>query len=456
MIATGLYACAAVTGLFSVAAVNTQQLLSGEEVSVSFLDVVGVSGRFQSSRYATNFAGHVQFWLFSHLDPAVDLFYGRTCKALAMALLAPLVYGTLRRGLGCRPAAAALGALGAVLTPGVDAFAWLATENGLEALWGMAALLLSTSRRRGWVLAPLLAGVAVSTYGSGLAWAGAVLAVVVVRLVRSRRRWRELGPVAAATVAGAGVVAFPLIWWRGGGRILVGGGSADTAMPGTALGSLWRELAERGDSYYYFTSAPALGSLWLAVVLLAAVVVGTALRPALWPWTATLVLTVALYAASGGVLGVRRAIAIPVVALMGLAVVLDRLVHSRSRRTRVVAVAVVAALTVIPLGAQYLDDRSGLASGRYRIHHDFRVPLPAGRTMPEEVALLTEQLNSGALTYRQLAMQREGERSLAMIWLLAERHHADLTGLATPADIARLVQEGPRCQHDCRPVPGRV
>jgi hypothetical protein len=42
-----------------------------------------------------------------------------------------------------------------------------------------------------------------------------------------------------------------------------------------------------------------------------------------------------------------------------------------------------------------------------------------------------------------------------MVWFLAERNGRDLTGLATPAQIAELAREGPRCARDCRPVPGR-
>jgi hypothetical protein len=454
-VAAVLFALAAALNLASAAAVDVQQWLSAEEVSVSILDVVAVPARFQPTEYATNFGGHVHFWVFSYLHPSLDLFYGRDGKAVAMALLAPLAYLTLRRRLSCGRATSALGAAVVVLLPGVSALAWLATENGLEALWGMATLLLVTSRRGWWVLAPITAGISVSTYGAGLAWAGAAALVAVVRLVRSPRRLRETLGVLGATVVGAAIVCFPLVWWEGGGRIVIGGGSFDTAEPVEALDSLLQELTVRGDSYYYFTAAPALGSLWLAVVLGVCLILATVWRPRLWPWTGTLVLTVVLYAVSGGVLGVRRTIAIPIVAGLALAVAVDQLVRRRPAAVRALAVAVVAGAALVPVGLHHLEERQVWVSGRYQLPRDFAFALANGRTMVEEVAALTDRLNSGRATYKQVAEEREGERALAMVWLLAERNGRDLTGLATPAQIADLAREGPRCTRDCHPVPGR-
>ncbi len=454
-VATVLFALAAAVNLAAAAAVDVQQWLSAEEASVSILDVVAVPARFQPTEYATNFGGHVHFWVFSLLDPSPDLFYGRDWKAGAMALLAPLAYLVLRRRLSCGRATSALGAAVVVLLPGVSALSWLATENGLEALWGMGTLLLVTSRRGWWVLAPVTAGISVSTYGAGLAWAGAAGIVVLVRLVHSRRRLRETLGVLGATAVGAAVVCFPLVWWEGGGRIVIGGGSVDSADPGEALDELVQELTERGDSYYFFTASPALGSLVLAVALAVCLVLATVWRPRLWPWTVTLALTVVLYAFSGGVLGVRRTIAIPIVAGLALAVAVDHLVRRRPAVVRGLAVAAVAAAALVPVGLHHLEEREAWLTERYQLPRDFAFGLAEGRTMVEEVAALTDRLNSGRATYEQVAEEREGERALAMVWFLAERNGRDLTGLATPAEIEELAREGPRCPRDCRPVPGR-
>ncbi|TFV87499.1 hypothetical protein E4P40_11215 [Blastococcus sp. CT_GayMR20] len=442
-LAAALYGVAAVLGLASVAAVNAQQLLTGEEASVSALDVVAVPARFQPTEFATNFAGHLHFWAFSHLDPDIDLFYGRDGKALTMALIAPLVFLTLRRRLDCGRTVSVFGALLAVLLPGVSALAWLATENGLEAVWGLASLLLATSRRRTWVLAPVGASIAVSTYGAGLAWAAAVALVLAARVVRSDRRLRDATATGVTSVAAVGIVLFPLVWWREGGRVLVGGGSPEDAAPGVALTTLVEELAGGGDSYYFFTHAPALGSPWLAAVLTGALVAATAWRPALWPWTATVALTVILYALSGGILGARRLIAVPVVAAIALAVALELVSGRLLPRARTVLVTAVALAVLGPLGVQHLDMRTEWATGRYALPDDFLFPMAEGRTMPEEVAALTADLNAGEATYREVARERDGGRSLAMVWLLAARRGGDLTGLAGPEDIEELISRGP-------------
>ena len=60
-VATVVLVLAAALNLVRAAAVNTGRLLSGEEVSVSILDVIAVPARFQPTEYATNFAGHVHF-----------------------------------------------------------------------------------------------------------------------------------------------------------------------------------------------------------------------------------------------------------------------------------------------------------------------------------------------------------------------------------------------------------
>jgi hypothetical protein len=348
-----------------------------------------------------------------------------------------------------------LSAVVAVLLPGISAFAWLATENGLEALWGLAALYVATSRRSLWVAAPVAAGVAVSAYGAGLAWAAAVLVVCVVRIIRSPERLRDLLWLIVSTTAAVELVLFPLVWWRGGGVVVVGGGAAGDAAPGAALSRLIRDLAVRGHSYYYFTSTPALGALWTAVVLGISLVVAAVRRPQIWPWLLTVAATVAVVAFSAGPPGVRRAIAIPVVGALALGVTVDVLVHRRGALLRASLVVAATAALVGPLAGRFVENRAALASGASAVPVDFPFPIPSGRTMPEEFAVLTAQLNAGRTTYQQVAAEREGERTLATVWLLAQRRGRDLTGLPTPSQIAELVAEGPRCQHGCHPVPGR-
>jgi hypothetical protein len=362
----------------SVLAANHQGVLTGEEATVSFADVVALSERFQLSHYSTNFGGHVFYWVASKLDPSFDLYYARWWKAAAMGGLAPLVFLTLRRRLGCARAAAALGALAVCLLPGVTAFSWLATENGLEAVAGMWGLLIATSRRPVWWMAPALAAVSISLYGSGLAWASAIGAVLLWRLAHSRRRLPSLVRVSAATVLGLGFVVFPLWWWHGG-TIVTGGGARGVSPDPQALVQLAGELFSSGNSYYYFNSQPALGPSALAILSATALLWCAVRRRRVWPWLTVLIATVILYAMSGGVLGVRRAISISVVAGMGIGLAADMVMKSAAwkgvaasaaarpaarQSILVSATAVMAALILMPLALALDDYRAALYAGK--------------------------------------------------------------------------------------------
>lgn len=122
IICLGLYVSLVCIYLLIVRAVNHQALLTGEESTVSFADVVALTRRFQFSHWSTNFGGHLFYWVASEVEPFFGLFYGRRWKAAAMALLAPLVFLTLRRRLGSGRLGAAIGALAVGLVPGVTAF----------------------------------------------------------------------------------------------------------------------------------------------------------------------------------------------------------------------------------------------------------------------------------------------------------------------------------------------
>lgn len=453
-----LYAVGLAVFLYSVATIDKLQVITGEEATVSFVNVIAIPARFQFTDYSTNFGGHLMFLIWSYLDPDLDLFYGRRWKAVTMALLGPLVYLTLRRRLGCGRLASATGAVAVLLLPGVYAFSWLATENGLEAVWGTAGLLVATSRRRLWWAAPVLAGVAVSTYGAGLGWAAGICAVVAVRVLRSRRRWADGVRALGAVAAGAVVVVFPRWWWPGGGKIVTGGGSVDPGNAGVALRALLDEALVRGNSYYYATTQPALGSAALAAVAVAGLAMALWRRPVVWPWVVVALATILMYLLSGGVLGIRRAIALPIVAAIGVGLASDLAtgwLRARRRWLGTLARAVLCLAVVVPLGLGYAGWIEGWSAGRQRLAMDFAFPVVPGRTMVQTVDLIGDRLSTGRVDADTVVRIWEGERTLAMVRLLAERNGRDLHPLPDGADIARLYREGPRCARDCLPVPGR-
>jgi len=447
-----LYAVVAAVYLLVVRSADVQQMLTGEEATVTFVDPIALEQRFQYTHYSTNFGGHVFFWLASLLDPSFDLFYGRAAKALALALAAPLVYLTLRRRLGTARVPAVVGALAAALLPGVVSFSWVGIETGLDSVLGLAGLLVVTTARRWWWLAPVLAGLAVTSYGGGIPWAAAIGAVALARLIVSLRR-REWAPAVLLVVAGLvgiGVVLFPLLWW-GGGVVLSGGGTLGLAGARGALAGLVRELAVAGDSYYYFTSQAALGSTVLAVVVLVAMIVMIVRRPGSWPWLLVVVVTLALYAVSGGVLGVRRAVSIPLIGAIALGYLVDRIrarVGDRSRVLGTLAVTVAAVALIAPLAVQVQQNRVALSSGEEALPRDFVFPGAEGETMPETLDRLADRLREDPAAMDDIATEFEAERAFAMILLLQER------GAIAPTPLTRQTIEdyylvGPRCDLVC-------
>ena len=121
--------------LAPVDAANSQSLLTGEEASVAFKDVVFLPLRLQHCRYDTNLGGHLIYDLAFKLHPAPGLWYGRQTKAVLMALAGPLAF-FLGRRLGLSVRASLLCGSCIFLFPGFSSFSWLAMEAGLELLFG--------------------------------------------------------------------------------------------------------------------------------------------------------------------------------------------------------------------------------------------------------------------------------------------------------------------------------
>lgn len=462
-----LWLAALLTYGWLVHAGNAPRLLTGEEATSSFENVLGTSERFQFSYFSTNFAGHVFFWIASHLDPGFDLFYGRRWKAAAMALVAPLIYLLLRRRGGVGRPGAVIGAATAVLLPGVSSFAWLALEIGLEAVWGLIALLVVTSSRRVWPLGLLLASVSVSTYGAGLAWAAGVGAAAVWRIVRSRHRFRDACIALAGALASVGVIYFPKFWWTNTTTYIVtGGGTRDYDHIQSKILGLTTELISGKDfSYYFFDHRPALAGSALAVAALCGLVVAL-VQPrsrGLWPLWVIGLACLGLYSIAGGVLGVRRAIAIALVCACGVGVLADAiiawaLIHVRFVRPSRVHAAVSATLgliVILPLGLSLRQWSLNLQAGSPQLPIDFAFPLASGETMEMALGRLSNELRDGSQTTPQLISTYEGERTLAMILLLADRNSQSTAGLPTTESITQLLYESPRCYEECRPVPGR-
>ena len=431
-----LYAGAVAVNIGSVRAVSVTGVLTGEEMSVSIRDVLfTVQARTQASYWSTGFAAPFYYWLGSRIPHPFGLFDGRDLKAVTMALLAPLVYLVLRRRLGCTVGTSALGGIVVILLPGVTMYGWLAIETGLDSVLGVLALLLATSRRGWWPASIVVAAVAVITYPTGAAWLAACAAVWAQRLRRADRETCETRGTSVAVAVAIAVVILPYLWWTNAPpRFLLGGGTISGHVIGH-LTTLVQQLTVTGRSYYYFGDAPGWGSPALAVVVAVCMLLAAPRRfPQLWPWLFVALATVLLWLPAGNQPGLRRAIPLSIVAALVLAVALDVIWRVFPTQEAAVALGAVGALVVLPLVGVILTWQEAYWSGAQRLMADF--PIAQGPMLPTLWSYY-DGLESGQLTVEQMMQDHDGARTLAVVWMLADRNGRDTSRLPNPAEIAR-------------------
>ena len=396
-----------------VFAANRQGLLMKEEASVGFVNPTFLSLRLQHHVWATGFDAYVLFLWAGHFVPT--LFFGRFAKAAIMALLTPLVYLYLMRRFSFSGPRAFAAALSIGLLPGVICFSWFGVDVGLETPLGFLALWLALFESPLCIVASCVAVcLAAGCYGSGLAFLPAVLIHQLPRLQTPKLR----GAVIAGGAVAAAVLAFPIFWWTniqslwigGGGRPLIAG-AADR------LAGLFRELFVQGGSYYFFSDgAAALGGIVMGLAALAGLVVMSVRQPSrCWPLLVVSAGVVGMYAVAGNVTGVRRAI--PLVVCLGIfAALLLNMAPSRRPFWRAIAFYAPLLMFITLEGVQFNKIRSGLASSRIALPHDFEFRIPPGKTMAEEIALLvarSETLPADLAGY-------EPDRTLCILYRLTQ------------------------------------
>ncbi|MCD2193313.1 hypothetical protein LQ327_07925 [Actinomycetospora endophytica] len=452
-----LFVAAAAWNLWFAAGASAQGVLTGEEASVDHRDPLALSLHWQPSIWSTNAGSQLFYLVAGHLTPDYGLLYARPVKAAAMALLPVLLYLAARRRLGCRPVTAAMGAALAVVLPGVTSVAWVGTENGLEAVWGVAALLVATSRRRVWPVAPVLAAISVANYTAGLAWAAVTVLVCLWRI----RSLRDAALVVAGSALGGALVLAPLRWWHNGAVIVTGGGHAGADLHDwrARLLDIGHLLVDDGGSYYWFSSAPMLASRVTAAALAVAAAVALVRRfSRVWPWFAVSLAAAGLYVVSSGVPGSRRIVAIAVVAGLLTAPAVDELIDLVRPAHRfpgpavimVRALVVVAAIVAVagPGLSDGVQNRSELASGTRPLPIDWPFPVDRGGTQASTFGRLDAALRSGAMSPTQVGDGWGGTRTLAVLVALSERN-----GRTPPLPPSALLAYY-RTTDDCRELDG--
>jgi hypothetical protein len=95
-----------------------------------------------------------------------------------------------------------------------------------------------------------------------------------------------------------------------------------------------------------------------------------------------------------------------------------------------------------------------MTSGERALPVDWVFPVPPRSTMPAVFDRLDAQLRSGRLTVDELARQRDPVRTLAIVWLLADRTGRSTDGLPGPDRVIEVYRQSSKCfGSDCRPTP---
>src|SRR5579871_1066146 len=436
-----LYVLFLAASIALVFAANDQELLTKEEASSGFVNPVFLSFRLQHHVFSTNFYSYAYLWLASHL--VHGLFYARFAKAAILGLLPCFVYLHLRKQFDFGSGQAFLAALAISTLPGYIAFSWIGVDIGMETPIGWGALWLALFDTPAAILASsFFAAVSAECYGAGVVFLIAVAASHLVRFHRSQRL-----TLAAGFAVMLVVLLVPVFWWTNV-QTLFTGGAGDPTRHGAVdrLITLAKELAVRGDSYYFFSDgAPALGSLFIASIAAAGVAVALRDLRRTWPLMLISALSIAIYAIAGNVIGVRRAI--PLVVCLGVFACLFLRTLAASRTLSIRAAGYGAMALWLGLCAyDYLNLRSGLASASIPLPRDFDFPIPTGETM----ASVVEKILNGSAALPPDLAGYEPDRTLAILYLLGKRNEefspreivqrCDAHGWSIPSDSPRFVR----------------
>ena len=420
---------------FSVlSAVNTSGILTGEEASVSFRDSALLPARLQHNSQATNFGGHVYYYIASYLITPLDLFFGRTASAVGMATIAPLMFLVALSALALSlPVSIGLGLL-AALAPGILNYSWMATEYGLACPFALLAVLLAARPGKATaVAAAVLAGFAPLVFAPGLCFLPIVYYLIYKRHLRSPSKpWVLLAVLPFLTAL---VIVFPAIWWTNSNQILTGGGSLSS--PAKAWENLLQMLSEcalRGGSYYYPSSYAALSSpvLWGSALLGMGVSIWK--RKGLWLWLG-LFGAVTLYVASGEMIGMRRGVPIIIFSILFAGLFWHVLFATRGWIRRGVALSIILAC-LIWAGVQANSMRAQYSAGTLTMRLDFRFGMIKGKTMSQMCDLLLK--HPDFLVKNQHVF--EPDRAYAILHMLATRNGEESRQVYTRERLWREVE----------------
>lgn len=421
--------------------------LTGEEVSASIRDPLFLSLRTQHNCYATNVGAHLLYLFALEWIPGKGLFWTRFFKSIVLAGGPPLLYVISRQMLLLNTFSSMIVAVSFATLPGYLAWVWLATEFGIDVVFGLAGLYLATKpqlylRLGSWVFI----GASMLIYGGGLTFAFGMVIFMLADFFhrlphqesKSRFVSRKLGEWTVGASLCGSLLALGISLYqnsqramRGGGMIDFGGGA--WSRYGDRLMELVRDLISfHQHSYYFFSTLPALGYPVLSAVAalgLAAFFLSGRLSPVRWLWGAIAIGALGITTVVGGVPGYRRVVVLAAVHALGLGLFSENLRGTVSFgpfqtnagslvRWMLLMMALVTGIVAwrdqddvkndLPIDYYFPDDFWNQKDGEQNLKNE---PHPASLTRPDAMRYLSLM---AAYKWRHLdglsSQEREGEK----------------------------------------------
>lgn len=391
---------------------NLHGVLTAEEGSLTFRNVLFLELRQRYGPFDTNLGGHVIFWLGSKLHPAMHLFYARDVKAVAMAAAGPLMF-LLARRLGLGEIASVLAGLLLILMPGFSAYSWLGIEAGMECLLGIVVLLLVLERPpHRWPLACAILAFAVLVYPAALAFFPTLALLIAIGCWRDRSG-TTFAWAAAGALAFLLVMALPGLFWGEFRHSYGGGGQAGSTGIVYVTLKFLGDMLERPRTYYFFTAYPAMGGILVLPLILWGGYLSTRDPRRWWPLWLVAAATIAIAYKAGGVPGFRRMLPLAVLGALFLALLADTLTRRDNTLWLRRGGAVLIAAAMLLLGGQTLLNARAMRDGTLTVPQD--LPWPAGLSMTHP------QGDAAAIRAQVLALENP-TRAMSMLAMLTAGH----------------------------------
>jgi hypothetical protein len=439
LISLSLFLIQFFANLLMVICANSQGTLTGEETSITFRDVFLLPYRIQHNSFASNIGSQFIYWVASHSFPNLSLFYGRFTKAFLTAFSSPLIYLIQIKKIQIRPKTAYLTSILFIFLPAVLNFNWIATEPGLDGVFGLVALLFATSNSFYYnLLAVTFAGISALNYSTGIIYIAPIFIIIFLN-IKENKKWTYI--LVFYLLVFSMTLLTPYLWWKGLPTPFVGGGTLSSFSEAkNNFIQLFIESGLHGGSYYYFSEYPGFSSFILMIFAFLGYLIAHKSRRNSW-----IILgfgfSVLVYLASGRAIGIRRGLPALIFSIFFVGLALDWISEKKIFKRRKILFWFPLFLIFFIELSQYQNTLDRLANKTTLLPIDFRfyIPdLPAGQTMESTYMSL---FNSPHIC--EMPSLYEPDRTVSVLYLLSKRNHLATQPSLSEEYVMRCMKKDP-------------